>query len=132
MSDQETAATPAKKSGKPAVVWTIRIIVFGVLAALLVVAGLEYRVKKQMGATLAAIGDKLETPDSNLTLSQAEELIVGSPEIADAKVVRGANTKQKILTWSGPLQQHKLAITYRDYGKTTIVDTIAPETEETE
>ena len=130
MSDQETAATPAKKSGKPAVVWTIRIIVFGVLAALLVVAGLEYRVKKQMGATLAAIGDQLETPDSNLTLSQAEELIVGSPDIADAKVI-GA-TKKKILTWSGPLQQHKLAITYRDYGKTTIVDKIAPETEETE
>jgi hypothetical protein len=130
MSDQETAATPAKKTGKPAVVWTIRIVVFGVLAALLVVAGLDFRAKKQMGETLARIGDKLETPDSDLTLQQAEELLVGSPDIADAKGTR--TTKKKIYTWNGFFRKHELAIIYHDYGKTTIVKKVTPDVDETE
>jgi hypothetical protein len=132
MSEQEstTPATPSTTSGNSAVRWTVRVIVFGVLAALLVVAILEYRAKKQRGDSLSAIGDKLETPDAELTLKQAEELLVGSPETADGKTQ--GMLKKKIYTWAGPLQQHKIAIIYREVGQSTLVDKATPDAEETE
>jgi hypothetical protein len=134
MSEQETATTPAKKPGRSGAVWAVRVIVFGVLGALLIVAILEFRAKKQMGDTLAAIGDKLEVPDSKVTLKEAEDLVVGDPEVAEGKDVGGV--KKKIYTWSGPLSRfrtYKLAVIYhQDFTKNKIVDKVTPNVDETE
>jgi hypothetical protein len=119
MSDQGTAATPAKKSGNPAVTWTIRIVVFGVLAALLVVAFLQWKVKRDFEATQSALNQKEDGAKGPLTLDDAEGAMTGSYEASDMKddKAKGAERVSKLYTWSGPLSAYRLKITYSPKSK---------------
>lgn len=121
-SQQETAATPtapAKKSGNPAVTWAIRIVVFGVLAALLVVAFLQWKVKRDFESTQTALNQKEDDAKAPLTLEQAEEAMAGNYESSEMKNAKGNSEfrASRLYTWSGPLSAYKLKITYSPKSK---------------
>lgn len=116
MSDEATTQPkPAAKKGNPAVTWTIRIVVFGVLAGLLAVAILQFRVKKQFENSQAAIQEAEDDSTGPITLDQFEEALDGSPEAADAKA--SGFYKAKVYTWNGIFQDYRLKVRYAGNSK---------------
>lgn len=100
---------PAPKAGNPAVTWTIRIVVFGVLAALLIVAGLQFVAKKKFESSQNAVLDKWDN-SKGMVLKDAEELMEGDPEVSEGKGDGVFN--MKIYTWNGPITDYTLRIKY--------------------
>lgn len=117
-AEPEPASAPSKaptKAGNPAVTWTIRIVVFGVLGALLIVAVLQFMAKRKFEASQTAILDKFEaTP--GMVLKDVEELLEGDYEISAGKGDQVFNVK--IYTWSGPITDYTLRIKYAKLSKT--------------
>jgi len=105
---------PKKKeaAGNPALKWGIRIVVFGALGALLVLAGLQFYAKRQMESSMNAIADELRERETKpLSLKEAEDLMQGDWEASDTKT--SGLGRKKIYTWSGPFSEHRLAIYYQ-------------------
>ena len=122
MSDQETAAKPAKASGNPAVTWTIRIVVFGALGILLILAIMQFMAKRNMESSLSAIMERIKPGEKDLLLDEAEALMVGSYESAPAKKEGG--THKMIYTWKAPFWflPLKFAVYYVERGGTKVVE----------
>ena len=105
----QPASTPPKTAGNPAVSWAIRIVVFGALGGLLVVAVLHFTVKRKFEASQNAIIDKFSST-TGMKLKDAEELLEGDPEVA---VGKGDDIYAvKIYTWKTPITEYKLRIKY--------------------
>lgn len=110
-----------KKSGNPAVVWAVRLVVFGVLIGLLVVAWLEFSAKGQYERSYNAAVEALDERKLR-TVSQADEYMEGSPDTSETKAEQrtfnGVKTdyKAKVYTWSGPFRSHKIWVWHDKVG----------------
>lgn len=94
---------PSGGGNKKVVVWAIRVVVFGVLAALLIVAGMQFYVKRQFEGTQSQAVDLVGKPIADL-----EDVIQGNPEISEGK---GDDIfKVTIYTWNGPFTDYKLRV----------------------
>ena len=122
-NDQETTPPPVRRSGSPAgksgnsrAKWAIRIVIFGALGGLLIVAGMQFLVKRDFEDSHAALRDAEEENSGLITLTDAEDAFVGDPESEDVK--GNQFFKAKIYTWKGPFSSYRLKITYSPRFKT--------------
>jgi len=109
----------AKKSEKPKSPATLitRIVVFGALGVLLVLAGLDYRAKKSAQATADAFRKAIdENTEGEILKSQLKPLIQGSPTVSAAdpsatgsKVV---GVTGEAYTWKGILRNYTVYVGY--------------------
>ncbi|MFQ5731569.1 MAG: hypothetical protein ACE5KM_06415 [Planctomycetaceae bacterium] len=119
MSEPTAEPVPAenqRNAGNPAVTWTIRFVVFGVLAALLIVAFLQFRVKRSFEASQDAIMDKFDDAGA-MVLKDAEDLMEGDPDVSKGKGDDVFNVN--VYTWSGPIPwiDYTLRIKYSKLSK---------------
>jgi hypothetical protein len=109
-------AKPVKTAKSPAVLIT-RIVVFGALAVLLVLAGLDYRAKNSAQATADAFRKAIDdNPEVEILKSQLTPLIQGSPAVSAAdpsasgsKVV---GVTGEAFTWKGILRNYTVYVGY--------------------
>lgn len=94
----KTEAKPAAKSGSGAMI--VRIAVFGILGALLVVAGLEFKTKRDFENSVNMI-------DFGKTAADLEKVFEGSYEVADGK---GPGVKFYI--WKGLLREYRVKVIF--------------------
>lgn len=99
-----------KKSGNPAVVWGVRVVVFGVLIGLMVVAWMQFSAKRKFEASQDAVVAEYDSKKGAMTLDQAVKLFEGEPEESEGK--KDSNFATNIYTWSGPFSEYKLRIRY--------------------
>lgn len=78
---------PAKKPRSP----VERTLVWGGIAALLVVTLLELRAQQGYARTLEALGNRLDEDDEDVTLEQAKPLLAFSPALSEPVPAIGSN-----------------------------------------
>lgn len=90
----------------------VRLIVFGGLGVLLVLAFLDFQQRKNAERTLQNIEDKFESDEfGDIRRSHLKELIVGAPESSVAES-RGEFSSIQIetLTWQGPFRRSRVVL----------------------
>ncbi len=110
MNEQSSESKPAAKSGNSA--WIVRIVVFGILGALLVVAVMDFNTKRDFEAAVNVLDEMTERP-----LADAEKEFVGSYEVAEGK--DDGIFKVKYFIWKGLFREFKVKVTYA--GKSELI-----------
>lgn len=126
MSDEQKAAPSS--AGNPAVTWTIRIVVFGVLIGLLIVAYLQFSAKRAFEGSQDAVIAAFEESNNTFKIDDAKKLLTGDPERTEGKSDKIFKTD--IFTWSGPFSEYKLRIKYA--GTSGVVQRISGKDDEEE
>jgi hypothetical protein len=121
------AAVDEKKKGKSSsATLIVRILIFGGLAVLLVLALLDYRMKHSAQGTAAAIQSamKAKPVTDDLKLSEVPALIVGSPVIESAPLSESPDAgSRQTMTWKGIFRTYRVNLDYTG-GDDPIVETI--------
>lgn len=113
--------SPAKAAGNKTRDWIIRIVIFGALGVILVLAVLDYQAKTQATETGAAwrglLSEANEKHASDLPLEKLKDSMKGSPEITE-------NTGQNVYTWKGPFRSYAITVNYDSRSPAKAVDDI--------
>jgi hypothetical protein len=109
-------AKKGKKTSSPAVLVT-RIVVFGVLALLLVFAGLDYRAKKSAQATADAFRKAIQDGgDEYVRKSLLKTLIQGSPVVSSVDPKSTTDMQLSVAVeayvWKGILRNYAVRVGY--------------------
>jgi hypothetical protein len=87
----------------------IRVVVFGTLAVVLVLAYMDYRVKQQATQTGKAWRDLLTEANANhaadLPVDKLKESMQGSPEVSE-------KDHQNVYTWKGSFRSYAIRVNY--------------------
>lgn len=109
-------AKKSEKSRSPATLIT-RIVVFGALALLLVLALLDFNAKKSAQGTADAFRNAIDgNPEGEILKSQLQPLIQGSPAVsaADPQAVgsKVVGVTGEAFTWKGILRNYTVYVGY--------------------
>lgn len=119
-------AKKKKSSGNKSRDWIIRIVIFGVLGVVLILAALDFRAKSQATETsevwVEMLNDANENKAGVLPIQDLEEGIVGSPEVT--KEEAGSNGTNHVYTWNGIFREYKVTVTTNSGTKYSSVNRI--------
>ena len=134
MSDEQKKPVPeAVKQGSSAGAWIFRLILFGVLAVLLVLAGLDWRAKSQSEETYKAWDAQLEAAEKEEKDVKLTDLAApkGSPVISKEETSKHTVSSTHTYTWKGMLREYPIAVTVqhvspseKEKGESPIVESI--------
>ena len=98
-----------KPAGNKTRDWIIRIVIFGALGVVLVLALLDYQAKTQATETGEAwrnlLTESNEGGDSELPLDTLKDSMKGSPEVSETK-------GQNVYTWKGQFREYAITVSY--------------------
>ena len=105
-----------------------RILVWGLIAGLVVLVGLQARARFAYTSTLKSLVSAVRESDRHpaadpLTLANARKLITGSPAVSNEKEERN---KVVVYTWKGLLKSYSIRITITDDENPEVLSVVTP------
>ena len=124
--EEKNAVDETKKGKSSSTTLIVRILIFGGLGVLLVLAILDYRMKHSAQSTADAIQGamKAKPVTDDLKMSEVPALILGSPVIESAPLSESADAgSRQTMTWNGIFRTYRVNLVYTP-GDDPIVETI--------
>lgn len=114
-------ANDKKKGGNKTRDWVIRIVIFGVLGVVLILAVLDYRAKQQATETgetwLETFKADKQKDFPNLTVDELEKDMQGSPEKDEAE-------EKNVYTWKGIFREYVITVKHDGGNKKLVLEII--------